>query len=66
MCPCMVCRWQDDYPDSWEPEESVSADIIAIWEQQRQPEAQHAQQGSSTNNGNGSPVDARQLESAAA
>lgn len=26
------CRWKDDYPDSWEPEENVAPDVIAAFE----------------------------------
>lgn len=36
----LIVRWQDDYPDSWEAEEGVSPDIIALWEQQQQQEGQ--------------------------
>lgn len=32
--PCLR-RWQDGYPDTWEPEEHVSQDLIALYEQQQ-------------------------------
>lgn len=28
-------RWQDGYPDTWEPEEHVSQDLIALFERQK-------------------------------
>ncbi|KAL4419209.1 hypothetical protein ABPG77_000603 [Micractinium sp. CCAP 211/92] len=30
-----LVRWQDGYPDTWEPEEHVSQDLIALYEQQQ-------------------------------
>ena len=33
--PIPSCRWGDDYPDTWEPEEHVSPDLIALWERQQ-------------------------------
>ena len=32
----MICRWLDGYPDSWEPEEHVSPDLVALFEQQQE------------------------------
>jgi hypothetical protein len=29
---CRRRRWKDDYPDSWEPEENVAPDVIAVFE----------------------------------
>lgn len=58
-------RWQDDYPDSWEPEESVSSDIIALWEQQQHSDA-YSEQQKEVSNGNGSSHRAMQLEAATA
>ncbi|KAL4422282.1 hypothetical protein ABPG75_008479 [Micractinium tetrahymenae] len=30
-----LVRWQDGYPDTWEPEEHVSPDLIALYERQK-------------------------------
>lgn len=30
-----LVRWQDGYPDSWEPEENVSSDLIKNFEEER-------------------------------
>jgi hypothetical protein len=45
----LICRrWEDGSPDSWEPEEHVSPDLIAAFDaeqrQQQQAELQGAQQ----------------------
>ena len=62
------CRWQDDYPDSWEPEESISADIVALWEGQQIPETEHAHQmnGSNSAGTRAKPEQTRQLTSVSA
>ncbi len=33
--PTLICRWKDDYPETWEPEEAVSEDLVRIWEEQQ-------------------------------
>ena len=45
-----LCRWQDDYPDSWEAEESISPDIVALWEQKQKQQSGEAQHTSSSSN----------------
>ena len=35
LLPAPRCRWSDDYPDTWEPEEHVSPDLVALFEAQQ-------------------------------
>ncbi|PRW45505.1 signal recognition particle 43 kDa chloroplastic [Chlorella sorokiniana] len=44
-----LIKWSDDYPETWEPEEHVSPDLIRQWEEQHQGLG-----GSSSNGSNGS------------
>ena len=39
-----LLRWQDGSPDSWEPEENVSPDLVALFEEQQQQQAAAAAQ----------------------
>lgn len=55
MSSMLFCRWQDDYPDSWEAEESISPDIVAIWEQKQKQQSGEAQHTSSSSS-NGSSL----------
>ena len=32
-----LVRWKDDYPDSWEPEEHVSPDLVRLFEEKQAP-----------------------------
>ena len=36
LCLFPNARWSDDYPETWEPEEHVSPDLIRLWEEQQQ------------------------------
>lgn len=46
-----LVRWQDDYPDTWEPEEHVSPDLVAQWEQKQREGKEDGGSGS----GSGGP-----------
>lgn len=60
----LICRWQDGYPESWEPEENVSPDLIALFEQQQalmggteqQQQQGGGSNGSSSGGGSGGQV----------
>mgnify|MGYP001810839020 CR=1 FL=1 len=63
-CLALLCRWQDDYPDTWEPEEHVSPDLIALFERQRG--LFDASSESDINGGSGSPSLTEQAAAGAA
>ncbi|KAL4852722.1 Signal recognition particle protein [Chlorella vulgaris] len=53
-----LVRWGDGYPDTWEPEEHVSPDLIALWESKNgQPDASSASDAGGSNGGDGTDSD---------
>lgn len=49
-----MCRWEDGYPDSWEPEDHLPQHLITTWEvgqRERVLSSMHSVSGAKTGSG---------------
>lgn len=47
------CRWADDYPDSWEPEDRLPQQLVAAWEEQQRERLLSSMHSASGSGGRG-------------